>query len=260
MKVSDVSSSTPADQPATALRQEATSTRSPPGSRGSAALVRVPGLSGRRRRLRDLLRSRRDPDQRAHREKAEELRRFMVAFAEAHQWLRQNFDAAAEINMRWIPGVDLDVMKIAIRRRLRSPDPRTRSRATTRRPSHLVAGGKVKQAFDPSPSSTRSSTSTSRRPRRSSSPICRSSRTAGSDPEGRLAPRGPAHAQDKIRPRPRHRVLQRGPGGAPRRSSPDARRPRERVPVRRRPSGCGKSTLIAAIAGFLKPARRQSSR
>jgi NitT/TauT family transport system substrate-binding protein/sulfonate transport system substrate-binding protein len=48
--------------------------------------------------------------------KAEELRRFMVAFAEAHQWLRQNFDAAAEINMRWIQGVDLDVMKIAIRR------------------------------------------------------------------------------------------------------------------------------------------------
>jgi sulfonate transport system substrate-binding protein len=48
--------------------------------------------------------------------KAEELRRFTLAFAEAHQWLRQNFDAAAEINMRWIQGVDLDVMKIAIRR------------------------------------------------------------------------------------------------------------------------------------------------
>lgn len=49
-------------------------------------------------------------------DKAEALRRFMVAFSEAHQWLRQNFDAAAEINMRWIQGVDLDVMKIAIRR------------------------------------------------------------------------------------------------------------------------------------------------
>lgn len=48
--------------------------------------------------------------------KAEQLRRFMVAFAEAHQWLRQNTDAAAEINMRWIQGVDLDVMKVAIRR------------------------------------------------------------------------------------------------------------------------------------------------
>jgi NitT/TauT family transport system substrate-binding protein/sulfonate transport system substrate-binding protein len=49
-------------------------------------------------------------------DKAEQLRRFMVAFAEAHQWVRQNFDAAAEINMRWIQGIDLDVMKIAIRR------------------------------------------------------------------------------------------------------------------------------------------------
>lgn len=48
--------------------------------------------------------------------KSEQLRRFMVAFAEAHQWLRQNYDAAAEINMRWIQGVDIDVMKTAIRR------------------------------------------------------------------------------------------------------------------------------------------------
>jgi NitT/TauT family transport system substrate-binding protein/sulfonate transport system substrate-binding protein len=48
--------------------------------------------------------------------KAEQLRRFMVAFSEAHQWLRQNYDAAAEINMRWIQGVDLDVMKLSIRR------------------------------------------------------------------------------------------------------------------------------------------------
>ena len=48
--------------------------------------------------------------------KPEQLRRFMVAFAEAHQILRQNHDAAAEINMRWIQGIDLDVMKISIRR------------------------------------------------------------------------------------------------------------------------------------------------
>jgi NitT/TauT family transport system substrate-binding protein/sulfonate transport system substrate-binding protein len=44
------------------------------------------------------------------------FRRFMVAFAEAEQWVRQNPDAAAEVNMRWIKGVDLDVMKSAIRR------------------------------------------------------------------------------------------------------------------------------------------------
>jgi NitT/TauT family transport system substrate-binding protein/sulfonate transport system substrate-binding protein len=48
--------------------------------------------------------------------KAETLRRFMVAFAEAHQWLRQHFDDAAEINTRWVTGVDLDIMKPAIRR------------------------------------------------------------------------------------------------------------------------------------------------
>ena len=48
--------------------------------------------------------------------KPEALRRFMVAFAEAHQWLRQHPDEAAEINMRWVTGVDLDIMKTAIRR------------------------------------------------------------------------------------------------------------------------------------------------
>ena len=49
-------------------------------------------------------------------QKPETLRRFMVAFAEAHQWLRAHFDEAAEINTRWVTGVDLDIMKAAIRR------------------------------------------------------------------------------------------------------------------------------------------------
>jgi NitT/TauT family transport system substrate-binding protein/sulfonate transport system substrate-binding protein len=49
-------------------------------------------------------------------QKPETLRRFMVAFAEAHQWLRSHFDDAAEINTRWVTGVDLDIMKAAIRR------------------------------------------------------------------------------------------------------------------------------------------------
>jgi sulfonate transport system substrate-binding protein len=48
--------------------------------------------------------------------KEEELKRFMVAFAEAQQWLRANYDEAAEINMRWIQGVEIDIMKEAIRR------------------------------------------------------------------------------------------------------------------------------------------------
>jgi NitT/TauT family transport system substrate-binding protein/sulfonate transport system substrate-binding protein len=51
-------------------------------------------------------------------QKPEQLRRFMVAFAEAHQWLRQHYDEAAEIDMRWIPGLDLDVVKVAIRNSL----------------------------------------------------------------------------------------------------------------------------------------------
>jgi NitT/TauT family transport system substrate-binding protein/sulfonate transport system substrate-binding protein len=49
-------------------------------------------------------------------QRAEQLRRFWLAFAEAEQWVRQNPDAAAEINMRWIQGIDLDIMKSAIRR------------------------------------------------------------------------------------------------------------------------------------------------
>jgi len=46
--------------------------------------------------------------------KSEELKRFMVAFAEAQQWVRNNRDEAAEINMRWIQGVDSDTMKLAL--------------------------------------------------------------------------------------------------------------------------------------------------
>ena len=48
-------------------------------------------------------------------QQAETLRRFMAAFAESEQWVRQNLDEAAAIDMHWIPGVDLDVMKVAIR-------------------------------------------------------------------------------------------------------------------------------------------------
>lgn len=56
-------------------------------------------------------------------DKAEALRRFMVAFAEAEQWVRQNYDAAAEINMRWMQGVDQDVMTVAIRHSIYDPRP-----------------------------------------------------------------------------------------------------------------------------------------
>jgi sulfonate transport system substrate-binding protein len=49
-------------------------------------------------------------------EKSELLTRFAAAFAESQQWVRQNSDAAAEINMHWIDGVELDIMKDAITR------------------------------------------------------------------------------------------------------------------------------------------------
>ncbi len=54
-------------------------------------------------------------------EKAEQLRRFMVAFSEASQIVRQDLDAAAEVNLRWINLKDADVMKAAMRNGLNDP-------------------------------------------------------------------------------------------------------------------------------------------
>jgi len=84
-------------------------------------------------------------------EKPEVLKRFMVAFAEAQQWVRQNFDAAAEINMRWIPGVELDVMKMAIRRS--NYDSRmskyTHDMYVEKAIPFLLGQKRLKQSFDP---------------------------------------------------------------------------------------------------------------
>jgi sulfonate transport system substrate-binding protein len=86
-------------------------------------------------------------------EKAELLKKFMVAFAEAQQWVRQNFDAAAEINMRWIPGVDLAVMKMAIRHS--NYDSRmskyTHDMYVEKTIPYLLSQKRLKQAFDPGP-------------------------------------------------------------------------------------------------------------
>lgn len=85
--------------------------------------------------------------------KAETLRRFMLAFAEAHQWVRQNFDAAAEINTRWIPGVELDIMKVAVRRALY--DSRMTKRViegyNAKTIPTLVGDKRIAKAFDPTP-------------------------------------------------------------------------------------------------------------
>ena len=43
----------------------------------------------------------------------ETLERFMAAFAESQAWVRANTEAAAEINMRWIQGVELETMVLA---------------------------------------------------------------------------------------------------------------------------------------------------
>lgn len=85
--------------------------------------------------------------------KAETLRRFMMAYAEAHQWVRQNFDEAAEINTRWIKGVDLDVMKTAVRRAkydLRMTANTLKGYKEKMIPT-LVADGRLKEAIDPTP-------------------------------------------------------------------------------------------------------------
>src|SRR5262245_16566708 len=85
--------------------------------------------------------------------KAEALRRFMVAFAESQQWVRQNFDAAAEITTHWVPGVDLAVMKEAIRQAgydHRISKYTVQGYVKTTIPN-LISGGQVKQAFDPAP-------------------------------------------------------------------------------------------------------------
>ena len=84
-------------------------------------------------------------------EKPEVLRRFMVAFAEAQQWARQNFDAAAEINVRWIPGVDLATMKLAIRNSVfdHRMSQYTRDMYAEKEIPYLVREKRVNKPYDP---------------------------------------------------------------------------------------------------------------
>lgn len=84
-------------------------------------------------------------------EKPEALRRFMVAFAQSAQWGREHLDEAAEINVRWIPGVDLEVMKAALRHgvmdhRMSKNTPEGYAKITL---PELDAAGKLKSMFDP---------------------------------------------------------------------------------------------------------------
>lgn len=47
--------------------------------------------------------------------KRENLKRYLVAQAESHKWVRNNLDEAAEIATRWITGLDLEIAKSSIR-------------------------------------------------------------------------------------------------------------------------------------------------
>lgn len=83
--------------------------------------------------------------------KPEALKRFMVAFAQSAQWGRQHLDETAAINVRWIPGVALEVMQPALRHgvmdhRISKNTPMGYEKITL---PELNAAGKLKKMFDP---------------------------------------------------------------------------------------------------------------
>lgn len=85
-------------------------------------------------------------------ENAETLERFMAAFAESQAWVRANTEAAAEINMRWIQGVELKTMALALGSV--SLDPRistyTAEMYQAKTLPFLVGLGRIDEIFDPS--------------------------------------------------------------------------------------------------------------
>ncbi len=54
-------------------------------------------------------------------EKRDVLKRYLIAQAEIHQWVRDNLDSAAEIAIRWLPELKLEIAKSAIRAPLFDP-------------------------------------------------------------------------------------------------------------------------------------------
>ena len=198
--------------------------------------------------------------------KAEALRRFMVAFAESQQWVRQNLRRGRRdhdaLGSRHRPRGDEGGHPAG---RLRSPDLKVHS-------------GGLRQDDDPQSHVRRAGEDGLRslafhRPavlplrreelHRSSTRTCRRSPTAsGSDPEGGARPLpDPRMARTKVQIRgltidyvnedrgEHHRAIDS--------LSLDVYENEFLCVVG--PSGCGKSTLIAAIAGFLRPAAGQLS-
>lgn len=47
-------------------------------------------------------------------EQPEALRRYLAAFAEAQQWVRNNKDQAADIAARWLPGTERDIIRAVL--------------------------------------------------------------------------------------------------------------------------------------------------
>lgn len=82
---------------------------------------------------------------------SETLTRFMAAFAEAQRWVRNNRDEAAEINMRWIQGIDLPTMQLALS--TASLDSRmstyTAAMYQEKTMPFLMGLGRIDEVFDP---------------------------------------------------------------------------------------------------------------
>lgn len=85
-------------------------------------------------------------------ENSETLERFMAAFVESQAWVRANTAAAAEINMRWIQGVELETMELALGSI--SLDPRistyTSEMYQAKTLPFLIELGRIEENFDPS--------------------------------------------------------------------------------------------------------------
>jgi sulfonate transport system substrate-binding protein len=83
--------------------------------------------------------------------RAEMLTRFLVAYAEAGQWIRNHRAEAAQVTMRWIPGVDADVLAESLRY---IPQDLRLSKNTLDSYRNLsiplmISDGRIKEAFDP---------------------------------------------------------------------------------------------------------------
>lgn len=84
--------------------------------------------------------------------KPEVLTRFLIAYAEAGQWIRGHRAEAAQVAMKWLPGIDADVLAESLRY---IPQDLRLSKNTIDSYRNLsiplmIADGRIKDAFDPS--------------------------------------------------------------------------------------------------------------